>query len=95
MVSKRPSPAFRVGDTVTIVSRPNKDCLFGWVKDMDRVCGKVDTISAVKWFNRDGVYAYYLNNTGFAWTDNCFEEYYCNEHNALSNFKIDDMDALL
>lgn len=67
---------FQVGDVVRVVDKPYKRCPFGWVADMDHLCGKYVTIASVYWSDYRNTFAYYLeeDDYSFKWCENCFVE---------------------
>lgn len=67
---------FNVGDRVRIVSEPC-NCLFSWVKDMDRFCGREVVIGSVEPTSRGFLYRVLDEHgidIGWNWCENCFED---------------------
>lgn len=66
---------FKEGDYVTIIDEPKTDMVYGWVSNMDKMCGKTYPIKYV--LHDPGVLTgngYIVN--GWQFTADCFREYY-------------------
>lgn len=66
---------YKVGDKVLIADRP-VECVFSWVRGMDKYCGKEATIIEHRWSTSHKAHLYEIDidNREYNWCENCFSE---------------------
>lgn len=85
---------FVVGDIVTIVREPNRDCAFVWVPGMDDFCGKTATISGA-FESLDRGYYIDIDNGRFKWDGPCFQEFFGGDESEMQGATDEDIMRLL
>lgn len=82
-------PRYIKGDIVTIGNIEN--CLWGYSKEMLRLCGQEVTIEGSMWSNGNDCYAYKIKEDKqvWWWDESCFEEPRHEE------FEVADIDSLI
>lgn len=62
---------FRVGEKVRIVNTPCS-CAFGWVHDMNRLCGREVEIREISYLPSRHAWLIHVKGNAWSWDEKCF-----------------------
>ncbi len=84
---------FDVGDSVTIVDEPYRECPFKWTEAMDRFCSQDSSIVAKEWSISYETYCYKIaaDYGVHAWCAGCFKQNDSSDFETASDEEISDL----